>query len=427
MKCENNSMKLLLLSCLLILSTQVSADIDYSSLEIKKETDSDSFYKAVYIEDNAGSVSNPDIVYVPFSKAGQLSVSSSYLGSETGYLPDFANLEFRFTITASQTEYYAVAVRQDGSTTNYNVIYGSTSTLSSGTSTTVTFNDGELCTQMGGSTCTGLQSSTNDESVNFHIAVIGSDAPLTAGTDITMSSYEDRGQVINLKMSSKVETNSPTITTTLVGDENLEINFTSPIYTNFGNLKKTLVITQGSASATSTTIQAATAVLDTTRTLGSVSTGVDEVEAKTSGAVRLRGLVNEYQYNVSVVLVNEYQLATYVSPTISGTPLNIETFLQAQNCYLISAGFGKDHYVLQYFRSFRDKYLLKSGWGTKFVEAYYETAPQYARYIYENEWMRGMVRAIAYVSYTVFNFPIPILLGLLTLFGLRKVIKIPIK
>lgn len=116
--------------------------------------------------------------------------------------------------------------------------------------------------------------------------------------------------------------------------------------------------------------------------------------------VKVPDLVNGVTYNFSYAFTNKYQFVSYFSNDQEGTPALVEVFLEKQQCYLISAGFKKEHYVLDFFREVRDQILLKNSWGRKFINFYYETAPQYARKIWNSPFMSSSIRFFSRLFYT---------------------------
>ena len=93
-----------------------------------------------------------------------------------------------------------------------------------------------------------------------------------------------------------------------------------------------------------------------------------------------------------------------LSASLVGSPQNIETFLEEQSCYLLSAGFQNDHYVLDYFRKFRDEVLMHHPVGQWLVKAYYHTSPKYAHYIYKSHLLSAVVRFLGHIIYFIFKY-----------------------
>ncbi|MBC7537592.1 MAG: hypothetical protein H7281_02130 [Bacteriovorax sp.] len=114
--------------------------------------------------------------------------------------------------------------------------------------------------------------------------------------------------------------------------------------------------------------------------------------------------INGTSYLLSIGLMDKYKFVTNLSNAGVGTPTQIQELLKKQACYLLTAGFGEEHYIINYFRSYRDHILANSWLGRKFIKVYYRSAPHYAMIIYKSEWMRFVIRSAAYTLYFLFNF-----------------------
>jgi hypothetical protein len=123
-----------------------------------------------------------------------------------------------------------------------------------------------------------------------------------------------------------------------------------------------------------------------------------------TGELTINNLANDDKYIFSLFFVDQYKFGTVLSVEASGTPLEIQELLKKNSCFLLTAGFGEDHYVISYFRHFRDAVLSQSYLGRAFISAYYETAPKYALMIYQHEGIRAVIRGLAYALYFIFNF-----------------------
>jgi hypothetical protein len=107
--------------------------------------------------------------------------------------------------------------------------------------------------------------------------------------------------------------------------------------------------------------------------------------------LRKEHLTNNQEYYFATAALNKFFFATKVSTALAKTPLDIETFLKQQGCYLISAGFQKKHWILEYYRSFRDQWLMSTSLGRSFVRWYYKTAYSYAFIIADSYTLRTLV------------------------------------
>ncbi len=137
------------------------------------------------------------------------------------------------------------------------------------------------------------------------------------------------------------------------------------------------------------------------------------------GTFDLKDLENGTEYRVTICIENDYGFCSEFVDDILITPAKLETFIDEQSCYLVSAGFKDEHYVLSFLRAFRDEVMQEYWPGRKFIEFYYATAPEYAMKVAKNEILSAIFRGIGYFFYgfiKYFNFIIVILL--LTFFGL---------
>ena len=120
--------------------------------------------------------------------------------------------------------------------------------------------------------------------------------------------------------------------------------------------------------------------------------------------ITVTGLNNSEESILSIVFLDKFNFVTTLSQEIKATPLEIQELLKKNACFLLTAGFGEDHYIIDYFRNFRDHVLASSYLGRSFIHVYYELAPKYALMIYQHEGIRALVRGFAYTLYFIFNF-----------------------
>lgn len=130
----------------------------------------------------------------------------------------------------------------------------------------------------------------------------------------------------------------------------------------------------------------------------------EEYSYAVSGEITLRNLKNGTEYLFSVLFVDKYKFGTVLSDDAKGTPLEIQELLKKESCFLLTAGFGEEHYVIDYFRKFRDRVLSKYTLGRIFITNYYKYAPKYALVVYENQVVRFGIRSISYGLYFIFNY-----------------------
>ena len=151
--------------------------------------------------------------------------------------------------------------------------------------------------------------------------------------------------------------------------------------------------------------------------IGSATLGAlvnKDISTEQSGDFTFSGLTNSQTYKISLAFEDKFLFATTLSTSQAGTPTEIQELLKKQACYLLTAGFGEEHYIISFFRQYRDQILANSWIGRKFIKVYYSSAPHYAVIIYQSQWMRLVIRSIAYLLYFFFNFYWTLLLICLT-------------
>ncbi len=68
---------------------------------------------------------------------------------------------------------------------------------------------------------------------------------------------------------------------------------------------------------------------------------------------------------------------------------------EPMNCFVATAAYGSPiAKQVNVLRTFRDRVLIPSKWGVKFVSWYYKTSPKYARYIADSETLRAVSRVL---------------------------------
>tara|TARA_B100000925_G_scaffold184331_1_gene139229 strand:+ start:5828 stop:7108 length:1281 start_codon:yes stop_codon:yes gene_type:complete len=130
----------------------------------------------------------------------------------------------------------------------------------------------------------------------------------------------------------------------------------------------------------------------------------DQAELKDSGEYIINNLENGTAVNLAISKINKYLFSSNLSNSKVETPLEVEVFLKKSSCYILSAGFSRDHYIVEFFRSFRDEMLLRSIIGKKFVEFYYRTSPMYTGVILKSRPLQLVIRALAHAGYFVFKY-----------------------
>lgn len=143
------------------------------------------------------------------------------------------------------------------------------------------------------------------------------------------------------------------------------------------------------------------------------------IATQQNGEFMLANLTNTVPYTISIALADNYGFVSALSNSDTETPTEIQELLKKQACYLLTAGFGEEHYVINFFRQYRDHVLAHTFIGQQFIKFYYSSAPHYALIIYQSEWMRLVIRSFAYVLYFFFNFSWLVLIFFISCFFLN--------
>ena len=238
-------------------------------------------------------------------------------------------------------------------------------------------------------------STTIAESYNLYIYMSTSE-----DNNVTVTTA-DKGLFLNLKTSNVIPSNNFTLNSVQRGDGRLfaDVQGGSAISQMGEDFLRTEVFSYGNQ------------VEQAAQSIGAGgATSLYQIPAETiagtfdNGEIRISGLTNNTAYNVSATKVNKFLFAATLSNSLVGTPETIEALLQNEACYLLSAGFQREHKVINYFRYLRDEFLLKSSLGTLFVEWYYRTAPNYTKQIMESSFLSAIIVGIGYIAYYLIQY-----------------------
>jgi hypothetical protein len=264
------------------------------------------------------------------------------------------------------------------------------------TNTNITFSisPAEICDQVAGD-CTSFPTQVSNKTYDLYFFLsTTTPAGLPVGSPITLTDYPD-GIFFEVKMSNQVyqaASVTPIISKVTVGDRRLIVSYSSA---------------GGILDSDSVRIYLHTAVPGPVNQPIKSYTGdltAEKYNYNTAGDITLRDLKNDTDYTISVLYVNKYKFGTVLSDDVTGRPLEIQELLKKESCFLLTAGFGEEHFVIDYFRKFRDRVLSKYTLGRMFIKNYYEYAPKYALMIYEHDFIRFGIRASSYSLYFVFNY-----------------------
>lgn len=127
-------------------------------------------------------------------------------------------------------------------------------------------------------------------------------------------------------------------------------------------------------------------------------------DRKQTDKVIVNDLNNNEAVTLSIGLMDKFGFITPLSKAVTLIPINIDQLIKKTSCFLLTAGFGEEHYIINYFRNFRDQKLQNFKLGRVFIKYYYRLAPKYALLIYQNPAIRLIIRGLAYTFYFFFHY-----------------------
>ena len=209
-------------------------------------------------------------------------------------------------------------------------------------------------------------------------------------------SEKTNGFYYQLLLSNKVESSSKVNLNNLVkNDEQLVLDYNGFV---MSNLYKVYAL-EGSCDATED---------GDFPTLGSLSKDISnltDLETTLSeGLVKVKNLNNGTCYSFRVIFCDKFGFCSLLSNEKEQTPEKIEQLLNKNGCFFFTAGFGGDHYIVDFFQRFRDRILRQSVMGRKFVDWYYATAPQHATTIIQSPALSAFIRGLGYSLYGIIKY-----------------------
>lgn len=259
------------------------------------------------------------------------------------------------------------------------------------------------------SNCTNLKT-TKTTSINLMLYLYLTEATDTHPNDHQIDpAAENNGVYLQLFLSNKVPESEVSLVQIKKGDGRLALDFAGTSVVEMDTIYAFYTTNIGDNPGD--------------ELMSQVNGAVSRKDLKTKTTTQtydLKELKNGQEYQVSVAFIDKFGFATKTSNAETGSPVQIEEFLKSQSCYLISAGFGEEHFVIDYFKSFRDHFLKNYAWGRTFIKFYYGTAPEYALIIYKSETLSFLVRGLAYTLYFLFIFKGLPLVALLGIWCLRR-------
>lgn len=321
--------------------------------------------------------------YTTYSPAGNLP-NGNAITNITGTLRFFLD-----TAAISGTEYLHAAIK-DSSSSVYKVL-GSTAVTVNQTGVNFDFTLVDMCTASAADLdCANLidtssPTTTVDALVYFFIA----SSQEGDGNTIDPSTKSD-GVFYEVNLSNRIYSNTITMSALTKGDSRL-----TAVYQGFTfeQLNRIVAFDFGANGCQELYGDAS-------------SLGTDYVteETATSGEAIIRPLNNDTSYQFAVYFEDKFKFSSKISNCIQGTPQEIEALLKKNSCFLLTAGFNGDHPIIDYFRKWRDEFLIQTYLGKKFIKFYYTWGPKMAPVVLSNPWLAKTVRGGAHVMYWVIEY-----------------------
>ena len=230
-------------------------------------------------------------------------------------------------------------------------------------------------------------------------------APVT--DSIEPADYED-GHYVKIKLSSLITARAPDLNGLYKGENRLQVHFQGMdiqdgdslyAYVNDRNASNGDENCEKQGKATSSTYSALTG--------GGKHQKLDTIA--TAGKATVKGLKNGQCYSIQIYYRDRYGFATHVSGGLNASPELLAKLLEKNSCFLLTAGFGGDHPVIEDFRHFRDHTLRRYALGRAFIRLYYRYAPTLAPLIPNSPLLAALIRSAARTFHALFlkTGPVP--------------------
>ncbi len=341
-------------------------------------------------------------VYVP--------VESSHSGGNTGYfmgsvLPDISSgsmgtgvLEFNLNVAREGVNQY-LHVGLEVNSGRYKIIKGAIPITTDDDDLEVSVSFNELCavTEFG---CSQFVDSTEPPINTSNSRLIFFLSEMNQGTgEIEEVDYSVK-VFYEIFISSRIDnSNQINQTDLLKGDGELYVSYNG---FGFAHLDSVYAYIIENSSDVCTVGDLANLVTYAGRTMGGSLVNL-ETELL-NGEARIKNLSNGKCYAVRILYADKFRFASRLSARLAEYPESILALLEKQACFFLTAGFGREHFIVDFFRDFRDRVLKKFFLGRVFIDFYYAVAPSYAPYVLENRWLAAVVRCVSYVLYGLIHY-----------------------
>ena len=430
MKYKTIILSFLAQSSLLFAADTVRLNTDFANFAVTATTTTTLSLNVDVPTNQPTDEANAPKVYVPLKNTGGGSDTTEFYLYSKGGVPDILNttstsytINYPVVVTVGSSNRYLYVAAYDTDAPQWEVVKMYPTTLISLTNAALTFpvspksicdQTATACTNLGVGTATRT---TKDIKLYFFLHSTNS---LAAGAVIDPATYTE-GIYIVTSMSNVIQEPSAyqgNIVSQRRGDKRVVLSVANTAV----NLARSIRV----LNLPSNSVPADRAIGDPA--LGAYTLLNESYPYTTEGEITVRELVNGQTYNLAYVVVDKYNFATPISDTEVASPAQIEELLKENKCFLLTAGFGENHPIIDYFRHFRDA-VLKNNWaGRQVIKSYYDWGPKAALYLYDSEFLRLVVRGIAHILYFAFSHIYLMLLGAvlipgayLILFTLRKI------
>jgi hypothetical protein len=377
---------------------------DLSNVAVYVSTESDPTVGVVYDLPASGSgedKENPLIVYIPLD--GDSDQLKHTLFANPAFMPKKigdGTTTFKITLRLNNSEVtdHILNVGVEDGTDNSYEPFALTNTLAERTIAANSTSDvifrftlDSMCSE---TDCADIQSTVEDRDESFDLHFF-----LDTVNQTSSHTGTENGFYIQLKFSDRVPENSFTLDRLIKGDERLVAQLSGgDAITQMGtDAYRIYVHRYPEANTTTQPVQA----------LGDASGAqLGDLDAVIlSGNLTVKNLTNRINYNLAFALANKYLFVSELSNSLVGTPEDILSLLESQACFLLSAGFQREHPVLETYRWIRDNILLRFAYGKMFVESYYRLAPPIAGIIYQDPILSALVRFGSVLFLTLLAMP----------------------
>ena len=221
-----------------------------------------------------------------------------------------------------------------------------------------------------------------------------------AADSVDPGNYE-KGRYVRLKLNSIVATEAPTLNSLHKGEGRLRVGFGEMEVEEPEGLYA-YVRDHGTSNSDESCQSRERAAPSTYGTLSGKGTHTKIGPGAAGGKSAVKDLLNGHCYSIQLYYRDKYGFASGVSEGRSASPESLEKLLEKNSCFLLTAGFGGDHPIIDDFRHFRDHQLRHSSLGRAFIRHYYRHAPALAPMVARSPLLSGLIQWMARMFHRLF-------------------------